>query len=103
MADDSMGLTPFDLQAPARLLHPAYSPMGAEERKVYTIKLGHSSTEGEFVYIKRTGEEDLAYVRVPCEFMAHPGCTYCECGDSHNVYFTDVQLRHLRELLRDSA
>lgn len=97
--EEPIGFTPFDLQAPARLIYPVYSSMRGMDRDVTAIDIGHSAGEGRFTIVRGNDGEVSAWVKVPCEAMSHGGCRYCECEDSHVVYFTEGQLRALREML----
>lgn len=97
--EEPTGFMPFDLQAPARLIYPAYSPMREMDRDVTSIDIGHSAGEGRFTIARENDGSITACVKVPCEAMSHGGCRYCECDDSHQIYLTDEQLRALRGML----
>jgi hypothetical protein len=97
--EEPMGLMPFDLQAPARLIYPVHSPMRDMERNVTAIDIGSTAGEGTFTVVKQDDGSASAWVTIPCEAMVHDGCRYCECDDSHRVYLTEMQIRELRNLL----
>lgn len=99
--EEPMGLMPFDLEAPARLICPVYSPMRGMDRDVTAIDIGYTPGESTFTLVRDNEGSVTAWIKVSCEAMSHDGCRYCECDDSHRIYLTEVQLSRLRNLLND--
>lgn len=90
------GLMPYDLEAPARLLYPVYSPVREGRPEVNKLQLG-LDTPFTFKAIRYQGGRVEFQVSVPCD--AAPHCRGCECEDTHFATLTEEQVTDLYRML----
>jgi len=101
--------SPYDLQAPSRLLYPGmpqHTRTGLRDR---TVNLGSEAEPATLQVITWDGcSRDcaaegpheagrLAWLIVPCD--ARPHCGSCECDEAHRRYLTAEQVAVLKGIL----